>query len=199
MTALRFFPVVLLASLLALAGCAHHALRPVSVAGTANDNSFMDLDASWRLRILVPLVSSGGVPPATDSVREEGGSIVITTRNLAGYELFFYDAEARSRGKVQLRFAFAEITKDGQTVPDPSEPALPFPLPPKPAHIRLMYLIRSSRSDHNMAIAAAKDMKSLEAFTAAFKVNSRVCDSVGNVFCSWVPVGVAVRPEPAGG
>lgn len=59
MTALRFFPVVLLASLLALAGCAHHALRPVSVAGTANDNSFMDLDAGWRLRILVPLVSSG--------------------------------------------------------------------------------------------------------------------------------------------
>lgn len=130
MTAFRSSGPSLLAIVLVLTGCVHHVAHPASVAGTANDNSFMDLEAGWRLCILVPLVSSAVARPKVDSEREEGGTIVITTRNPAGYELFFYHAEARGRGKVQLRFVSAEWSKMVKAFPNQASQRFRFRFPP---------------------------------------------------------------------
>ena len=37
-------------------------------------------------------------------------------------------------------------------------------------HIRLIYLVRSSQADHNMAIASASELAALDAFTTGLKV-----------------------------
>ena len=74
-------------------------------------------------------------------------------------------------------------------------PTLPFALPLKAQHIRLIYLVRSSQSDHNMAITASKSLEALNGFTNRLKGSPDVCKLDGEVFCSWVPAGIAVRPE----
>ncbi|MGI9072716.1 MAG: hypothetical protein ACR2JB_15725 [Bryobacteraceae bacterium] len=90
----------------------------------------------------------------------------------------------------------AEITKDGKTVPEANPPRLPFALPEGTEHIRLVYLVRVSQADHNMAIVASKRLATLNIFTAQLKRNPGVCKRDDETFCSWVPAGIAVRQEP---
>jgi hypothetical protein len=155
----------------------------------------MDLVPGRRLRILVPVLDSNGYRVASDSEQNDGKTIVLSAANLAGYEVSYYSIDAGNNGKVRLKFTSAEITKDGKTIQETVAPTLPFPLPLKAQHIRLIYLIRNSQSDHNMAIAASKNLEALNVFTNQLKGNPDVCGRDGEVFCSWVPAGIAVRPE----
>ena len=125
-------------------------------------------------------------------------TITLSARDLAGYETLYYAVEGSKGGKVRLRFASAEVTKDDKTTAETQPAALPFPLPAKPQHLRLLFLIRSSRSDHNMAILGAHDQRSLVAFTDRLKEDPDACRASRAVFCAWVPAGIAVRPQEPG-
>lgn len=131
----------------------------------------------------------------TGAEEQSGNTIVLSAGNLIGYEVSYYSIETRGKGRVRLSFRSAELTKDGKTTPAESEPSLPFALPLKSEHIRLIYYIRNSQSDHNMAIAASRDQDGLNAFTERLKLDPSVCRTDKAVFCSWVPAGIAVRPE----
>jgi hypothetical protein len=155
----------------------------------------MDLEAGWRLRIVVPLLNSTGSRVETGAQQSQGNTIVLSSPNLIGYEVSYYAIERRRSGKVRLKFASAEMTKNGKTVVEPDAPTLSFSLPNGTKFVRLIYLVRVSQSDHNMAITASKSKAALIAFTKELKENPRACESQGQVFCSWVPAGVAVRPE----
>jgi hypothetical protein len=145
---------------------------------------------------LVPLVKAGEHNLGLSSAQSNGATVTISAANLIGYEVSHYSAEGGGDGKVHLTFVSAETTKDGQTVSDPVAPHLPFPLPKKTQFIRLIFLIRVSESDHNMAIVAAGTRNALEAFTTQVRQNPRVCQVTAGIFCVWVPEGIAVRPEP---
>jgi hypothetical protein len=184
------------AMLFAAVGCLPKTSRAPSVATSPpNDNSYMDLPAGANLRVLVPILTSGRYQVATDSVDQGHGAIVVSAANLVGYEVSYYSVEGRSGGKTRLKFKSAEITKDAKTIQEAKAPPLPFPLPAKAQHIRLIYLVRNSEADHNMAIAASKDLAELNAFTDRVKANPDVCERGAAVFCTWVPAGIAVRPE----
>ena len=179
-------------------GCAPKAAirTPTTATKSPADNSYMDLTPGWRLRILVPVLNSGGSQVALGSARTNGNTIVLSAANLLGYELSYYSVEGKGDGRVRLRFTTAEKTIDGKTVPEPNAPKLPFPLPAKSEYIRLIYLVRKSQSDHNMAITASKNLNALNVFTEKLKDNSDICKRNGEISCIWVPSGIAVRPEP---
>lgn len=183
-------------ALLALtSACVHRTVHAAAAANSPVDNSYMELVAGGRLRITVPVLKSGGYRIATGSAPLNGNTFTLSAADLAGYEVSYYSIEGRGHGKVRLKFTSAEITKNGKTVQETGAPALPFPLPSKTEYIRLVYLVRKSPADHNMAIAASKNLAALNMFTNRLKENPPVCKSDGVVFCSWVPAGVAVRPE----
>jgi hypothetical protein len=96
---------------------------------------------------------------------------------------------------VRLNFTSAEIRKDGKTIHEANAPTLPFTLPRGTGHIRLVYLVRVSQADHNMAILASKHLETLNTFTAQLRRTPGICKHGAEVFCSWVPAGVAVRQE----
>ncbi len=121
--------------------------------------------------------------------------MVLSAANLIGYEVSYYTVAGRNAGRVRLKFRSAEITKDAKTMQETNAPPLPFALPAKAERVRLIYLVRSSQADHNMAIAASKDLAELNAFTDRVKMNPAVCERDATVFCTWVPAGIAVRPE----
>jgi hypothetical protein len=175
-------------------------VRKSVIVGAANtppkDNSYEDLAPGWRLRILIPLLNSGGYSATMDSGREVGGTTLLSAANLAGYEVSYYSIEKRAGGKVHLRFESAEVTKNGETKQEKAEPKLPFALPTKNQHIRLIFLVRQSVADHNMAISASESVDALNAFMSRLKNDPDACKPEGEVFCSWVPEGIAARPEP---
>lgn len=185
------------AGLLAAAGCAN---KPVTAhtpqtAIPASDTSYQDLAPGQRLRIVVPVLTSGKREAPKLAASINGKEMLFTKGDLAGYEVSEYTAEKRHGGRVELRFTSAAITKDGKTSQETQPPALPLALPQKPQHIRLLYLIRNSQADHNMAIVAAKKRPALEAFTKRLKSRPDICGSESEIFCVWVPAGIAVRPE----
>ncbi|MFL6417299.1 MAG: hypothetical protein ACJ74Y_16705 [Bryobacteraceae bacterium] len=94
-----------------------------------------------------------------------------------------------------MRFASADIAREGRTVQQTREPFLPFPLPRNQQYVRLIYLIRSSKADHDMAIVASSSLTTLDVFTRQLKANAGICNSDTKVFCSWVPTGIALMPE----
>jgi hypothetical protein len=183
-------------ALVAWAGCSRNVHVPASASIPAADNSYVDLESGWRLSIVVPLVKSGGTRPTLSPQQNAGNTISLSAGDLTGYEISQYAITGRSNGAVRLKFTSAEITKDGKTVLDPTPPALPFTLPRGSEHIRLIYLVRASQADHNMAVAASKRLDALNVFTKQLNKNPDVCKTSDEVSCAWVPAGVAVRPEP---
>jgi hypothetical protein len=192
---------LLLATLLSSSiACSHKTLGPAALPKAPADNSFLDLKPGGRLRIVVPVVTSGGYQVATEPAKPQGDTpqgktMVLSANGLAGYEVSRYSINRAAGGRVRLRFTSAQITKEGTTVEGTHAPGLPFALPSAAAHIRLIYLIRNSRADHNMAITASRDLDALNGFTAQVRVNPEVCKQNGAVSCVWVPAGIAVRPE----
>ncbi|MGH9653642.1 MAG: hypothetical protein ACRD6B_09290 [Bryobacteraceae bacterium] len=154
------------------------------------DNSYMDLKPGWKLRIVVPLLKSGGFIAKDLSVGANG---TLSSKDLIGYTAFHYAVLGRRNGLVRLKFLSA--VWNGNAVVEPHSPALPFALPTGTKHIRLVYLVRVSEADHNMAITASKSVEALNAFMQRFEQDPSVCSGSHQVFCSWVPAGIAVRPE----
>lgn len=157
------------------------------------DNSYIDLRAGSTLQVVMPLLKSGQFRSNFRSEEETGHSISIKADDFVGYVRSTYTVTGKN-GVVQLAFSEAWETKQGQTLPVPAAPALPFELPRKREYIRLVYLVRVSQADHNMAIVGAKHFNALNEFTARLKKDPGVCEATKAVFCSWVPAGIAVRP-----
>jgi hypothetical protein len=159
-----------------------------------HDNSYEDLKTGSTLKIVMPLLKSGGFHASLHAQQTNSNTITLTADDLLGYITSKYAITGKN-GMLRLKFLLAQQTKDGQTLPLAAPPVLPFDLPRTPQHIRLIYLVRSSQADHNMAIAASKSLDTLDAFTRRLLRDPASCKAAHDTFCSWVPSGIAVRPE----
>ncbi len=153
--------------LLTLAGCSRKVVRAPATPQPFVAKDYIDLEPDSQLRIVLP-------PP--------------------NFEVVHYSVTGRRRGRVRLQFLSAELIHDGKSIPEPRPPLLPFALPPKAAHIRLLYLRRLSQADHNMAVVAADRMDILESATKQIRADPNSCRESSTIICSWVPPHVAVRP-----
>jgi hypothetical protein len=182
-------------AMLALVGCSQQrTVVPTPPAVAPNDNSYLDLQAGSTLNVIVPLLKSGGLQSNWQAQQINSNTFEVRADDLLGYTTLHYAVLGRN-GIVSLRFETAEETREGTTVPTASAPVLPFELPRRAEHVRLVYLVRVSRADHNMAIVASKRLDSLNAFTVRLKENAAICRTDKEIFCTWVPAEVAVRAE----
>lgn len=187
--------LICVGAFIATTACSRRSVSVPAPSNIANpDNSYLDLQPGWTLRVVVPLLKSGAAGPKTSIVQTNGNNFTVQSRDLLGYQTSLYSVERNGKG-LRIEFASAEITRDGKTVPESMPPTLPFALPKRATHIRLIYLVRVSQADHNMAIVAAKRLDALNTFTGRLKTGQAICGNSPVVFCSWVPAGVAVRPQ----
>jgi hypothetical protein len=128
----------------------------------ASDNSFLDLRAGGRLKVVVPVFNSGHDRMIFSPGQAKDGSITLSAAGLAGYQSSYYATVGSADGTVRLRFQSAETAIDGVKTSMAKAPELPFALPAKRQHLRLLYLVRQSLSDHNMAIVGSKRFGSAE-------------------------------------
>ena len=190
--ALYFAPVVL------LTGCLSRPVRVSTTPPPADaQNSYIDLQPGWRIRVIAPLTKSGSFQVAATEQSTVGNTITLSTSDdFLGYQTAYYSVGPRSRTEVQIAFISAEDTKGGVTGAPQAVPALPlFQLPRDARHVRLLYVTRRSGTDHDMAVLAAKNQDALAPLTADVQKDPVSCRDARHVFCSWIPAGIAVRPE----
>jgi hypothetical protein len=196
---MRCLLVLICTGALIVTGCSRKQVlvpTPAPANGLAkSDNSYFDLQPGSTVRIVLPVLKPGGATSSAVTQAVHGNTISVSAPNLIGYDTAHYAVKGKKDGPVILKITSAEETIAGKAAEMAVAPTLPFELPQKPEHVRLIYLVRVSQADHNMAIAAAKRMQTLEAFTKRLREDPTACTISRDVFCSWVPAGVAVRPE----
>ena len=188
---------------LAFSACVRHKTLVRSPAGGVSPDTaaFIDLQPDWRVRVVMPLTKSGTYlvnPTREQKAAAASGGLDMTlsaNRDFIGYQTSFYSVQSRVGTGVRIRFVSAEDTKKGVTVPQARPRLMLFALPRRAKYVRLVYLARASRADHDMAIVAASARDLLESFTRNVQANPRTCVNSEHTFCSWVPAGIAVQPE----
>ena len=159
--------------------------------------SYIDLQPQWRLRVVIPMLKSGRYVLGTLGTETDGNTVTVDTGgDFLGYEIAYYAVQPRRGGGVRIEFTAAEATRNGVTAPRTKSIAPLFKLPRGARYVRLIYLIRVSQVDHDMAVVAARDIGSLNALTLRVQSNpGEACRDGRDGSCSWIPQGIAVRPE----
>lgn len=197
--------VSILAAFVLLANCAsRRAAVPAPVVASAGTGAtpfrspdYVDLLAGFHVRAITPVLKSGGYELKPQQESTEGKTVTLSVgSDFLGYETSYYSVRPRRGAGVEVVFTGAEVTKDGVTTPQPRSIAPLFQLPRNARFVRLIYLIRVSDADHNMALAASDRIETLEALTRQVKADpANGCKTSGRAYCSWIPEGIAVRAE----
>jgi hypothetical protein len=182
-----------LALLPLLAACTAHHPRAPAAAVQPIGPSYIDLEPGWRLRVVTPILKSGGYRLNLTAPTADAGTVTLHAGDdFLGYEVAYYAVRARNG----VEFVSAEITKNGRTAPQSQPVAHLFQLPRGVRHVRLIYLVRVSQADHDMAVAAAKDTDALDALTRRVQANpADACRTEPGAYCEWIPAGIAVVPQ----
>ena len=180
-----------------LTGCSLRTPRVAATpAGSAN-NDYLDIRAGWRLTAVTPILKSGGyVLKTPDKPTGSSGFTLSAGTDFVGYEVAHYEVKGQRRGRVRVEFNSAEVTKEGKTQPQPQSIMPLFQAAQRPIYLRLIYLIRISQADHNMAVVAAREVDALDALTREIQTNpADGCKVDRGASCVWIPDGIAVRAE----
>lgn len=183
--------------LLLLTACAPRASRaPVATPSAANQTSYIDLEAGWRLHIVFPITRSGKYTVESSTTQQNGNTLTLSpSSDFIGYESDVYSVKARGRDGILIHFESASETKDGVTNQIANPRLTLFQLPRHAKYVRLLFLRRESQTDHDMAVLAAGHKELLASLTIRVQADPRECRDASRSYCSWIPAGVAVRPE----
>ena len=182
------------AYVLALMCCLTIGCRTARVPTAANTpkpavGTYVDLEPGWRLRVITPLVAGGGYVLKTAPAQEQGNTITLKTgSDFLGYETAYYDV----REGLDVRFANAQVMREGKSTPQPKPTHPLFRMGHGMKHMRLVYLERGSATSHDMAVLTAKAPATLDELTVRLQSSAAAGCQRG---CEWVPAGIAVRPE----
>lgn len=184
-------------SVLLLACASRQPLQPVATVAPSAHDGFLDLQSGWRLRVIIPVLRSGGYMVETKPAGENGGTLTLSSGgDVIGFETAYYAVEPRRGGGIRIKFTSAEMTAEGTARKLVRSRAPLFRVARGQRYVRLLYLTRASVSDHNMAILAAPDSDRVRAQTAQVRIGpDKACQAQSRLACNWVPVGIAVRAE----
>ncbi len=189
--------ILFVGALTLLTGCALQRARIAATPAASANNDYLDIRAGWRLTAVTPILKSGGyVLKTPDKPPSSNGFTLSAGTDFEGYEVAHYDVKGQRGGRVRVEFNSAEVTKEGKTQPQPQSIAPLFQVARRANYLRLIYLIRISQADHNMAVVAARRIDALDAITRQIQTNpADGCKVDRHASCVWIPDGIAVRAE----
>lgn len=198
--ALRSLGALLL--LVAFVGCAVRRGPSRDVLSAAVARGFIDLQPGWRIKAFTPILKSGGYLPDLVDEGQPGGSVRLSTpADLVGYETSYYsvrrreDTGTKEQG-VKVEVTSVLFTRDGKSTRQQGPALQLFDLPETARFVRLLYLVRVSGADHDMAIVGAATPGALDELTRAIESNPAGNCAIGGLsYCKWVPKGIGVQIE----
>ena len=182
-----------------LAGCASRKVRLPSAPPSSGANTdYIDIQAGWRLTVVSPILKSGGYTPEVALTSKQTAMRLhfLAGPDLLGYETAHYAVKGQRGGRVRVEFSSAQVVRDGKAEGQSRPIRRLFQDAHRPSYLRLIYLVRVSQADHNMAVIAARRLDALDSLTRQVEANPCDACKFGRfASCSWIPEGIAVRPE----
>jgi hypothetical protein len=178
--------------MLALLAACQRTRMPV--LAPVSNNTYLDLIAGWRVRVVAPVLNDPAEPKVL-AVSPDGplAFSAKTSPNIKGVETQFYELRGRQK-RVRLKFARATLAVNGVSQDEAQALKNYFPLPEGLLEIRLIYLARSTDAPHDMAVVFARNSALLNQLGDAIIKNPHECDSNPSG-CLWIPERVAVVAE----
>jgi len=178
-----------------LGGCAKHIqhAEPPPIL----NRSYVDLEVGWRIMTVTPILRSGKYKPEIkETSSANGGAELSAGDDFIGYEISYYEVTPGKQYGVAIEFVAAENKINGKASRQAQPRARLFDLSSDVGFIRLVFLTRASRADHNQAILAAADLEELNRLTEALETDTAaICESQRESHCEWIPEGISVQPE----
>jgi len=160
-------------------------------------DNYVDLRPGWRIRVITPILKSGGYKPQLKETAASGGAVELSADDdFVGYETAYYSVNSNAGRGIAVRFLLVEDTVKGESSRRPRPRVDLFSVLAGSGFVRVVFLTRVSQSDHNQAILVATSSDILDARTRRLEADpSANCQSDAESKCVWVPEGIAVRPE----
>jgi len=197
--------ILFISMTMVMGGCARPKVAIPSTPGPPASPDWVDLEPGWRVRVVTPMLSSGGYllkteparrqSPDADASRGIRREVTLSTgTDFTGYEVSLYSVKPCRGGGVNVIFSSAEIHKQGQVTRSrlPIHPLFQFSRETR--WVRILHLARGGH-DYDSAILAATRRDTLEALTRQVQADPSACKSAGDAFCSWIPLGIAAIAE----
>lgn len=152
-------------------GAAYRLLHPNLAA-----DGYIDLLPSYRLRVVSPLYPAGALPAdpgAVTTVVSPNGEPMLQARaapGLLGYEIAWYNV-----GPHSLDVLNTEAFRNGVRTTSRSSAFAYFGFDRSRSLYRMLFLTRSSPSDRDALVLAARSESELEAATRELAANSQLC------------------------
>lgn len=153
--------------------------------------TFVDLPSGWRLTAITPLKdiqNDIAAAPAQGLTIELKGTTI-------GFERSVYAVTRRG-----LAWQQAVRTVNGKESPAPAPEKVLFAPSKQPRLVRLLFLTRASEQNYNSAVLTARTVARMTALTEAVRANpDAACVETADAGCTFIPAGVAARPEKPDG
>jgi hypothetical protein len=178
-----------------LTGCA--VRTPHEGTSAFIDRSYVDLEPGWRIRVVSPILKSATFKVQTEEAPTSGATIALkTTDDFVGFETDYYAVNAPNGHGSLIEFSSAEVKRNGRRIKRP-QPLLPlFEFPERVHYVRLLFLTRVSKTEHDQAILGASSLAELDTLTRRVEASPvENCKMQPEGICSWVPSGISVQPE----
>jgi hypothetical protein len=192
----RAIAALAVSTLLAACGGRRTARATSTPVVPPEPGTYIDLQPGSSLIVVSPLQRSsiGSLTEIPTQTKVEGTSINITLTagpGFIGYERSCYSSEPAKRRRSRALISAKRF--EGGKLATVESVIEPFHLPRTAHHVRLVYLIRASKADHDMAVIGAPDLSTLNAVTR--EVQAGPADGCRTPVCQWIPAAIAVRPE----
>jgi hypothetical protein len=162
----------------------------------------VDLQPGWRIRVVTPVLKSGRYVADFKQTSSTSAAVELSAGDdFVGYETSYYRVSRAAQSGVYIEFMSSTVTIEGKESQKSQPIVRLFRIPREAQHVRLIFLTRVSRADHDQAILGAAKSDELDRLTELVEADAANCrPQPDNAYCEWIPEGIAVRaekPDPA--
>ena len=158
----------------------------------------MDLRPGWRIRVVTPVLKSGRYIADFKQTSPTNGAVELSAGDdFVGYETSYYRVLRAAQSGVYIEFMSSTVTIEGKESQKSQPIVRLFQIPREARHVRLVFLTRVSRADHDQAILGATELDKLDRLTELVEADpaANCRPQPDKAYCEWIPKGISVRAE----
>ena len=144
--------------------------------------------------MVIPTLKSGGYILPSLVAEGSGNTTDINGEDFVGYEKADYKVVPRRENGHVIQLIQCEVWANNKKKACRAPSLDLFKQLQNARYLRMVYLTRVSRADHDAAIIASNDQQTLDSLTRMV-TNQAECSSTGTGTCTMIPKGISVNPE----
>jgi len=147
---------------------------------------------------VTPVLKSGRYIADFKQTSSTNGAVELSAGDdFVGYETSYYRVLRAAQSGVYIEFMSSTVTIEGKESQKSQPIVRLFQIPREARHVRLVFLTRVSRADHDQAILGATELDKLDRLTELVEADpaANCRPQPDKAYCEWIPKGISVRAE----